>query len=70
MRYDIVAVERCPAWSRRLPSSSNWSGRRGDAQRERRARATARAAQFSWSANAERAAQAYRELLDRAKPRT
>ncbi len=37
---------------------------------ERRARATAHASRFSWSANAERAAHTYRELLDRAKPRT
>ncbi len=41
-----------------------------DADRERIAAATARASQFSWSANTERTARAYRELLDRATRRT
>jgi glycosyltransferase involved in cell wall biosynthesis len=36
---------------------------------ERRALETAHASRFSWSANAERSAHTYRELLDRAKPR-
>jgi len=40
------------------------------AHREQRALAIARASQFSWSVNAKRTAQAYNELLDRARSRT
>lgn len=64
------AVGDVDAWSRAIVEVIRERDAGGSAHLERRARATAQASRFSWSANAERATQAYRELLDRAQPRT
>jgi glycosyltransferase involved in cell wall biosynthesis len=68
VRY--CAVGDVDAWSRAIAEVIRERDADGHAHLERRARATAHASRFSWSANADRAAHAYRELLDRAKPRT
>jgi glycosyltransferase involved in cell wall biosynthesis len=68
VRY--CAVGDVPGWSSAIAEVIRERDVDGHARLERRARATAHAARFSWSANAERATHAYRELLDRAKPRT
>ncbi len=68
VRY--CAVGDVDAWSSAIIDVIRERDANGDARLERRARATAHASRFSWSANAEHAAHTYRELLDRAKPRT
>ncbi len=68
VRY--CAVGDVDAWSNAIIEVIRERDADSRADLERRARATAQASRFSWSANADRAAQAYRELLDRAKPRT
>jgi glycosyltransferase involved in cell wall biosynthesis len=68
VRY--CAVGDGDAWNRAIIDVIRERDANGSADLERRARATAHASRFSWSANAERATHAYRELLDRAKPRT
>jgi glycosyltransferase involved in cell wall biosynthesis len=67
VRY--CAVGDVDAWSRAIVEVIRERDAGDRAYLERRSRATARASRFSWSANAAGAAQAYRELLDRAKPR-
>jgi glycosyltransferase involved in cell wall biosynthesis len=64
------AVGDVDAWSSAIVDVIRERDANGSAHLERRARATAHASRFSWSANAELTAHAYRELLDRAKPRT
>jgi len=66
----FCAVGDLDGWSRAIADVIRERDADGRAHLERRTRATAYASRFSWSANAERAAHAYRELLDRAKPRT
>jgi glycosyltransferase involved in cell wall biosynthesis len=66
----FCAVGDVDGWSRAIAEVIRERDADGRAHLEGRARATAHASRFSWSANAERAAHAYRELLDRAKPRT
>jgi glycosyltransferase involved in cell wall biosynthesis len=68
VRY--CAVGDVDGWRRAIADVIRERDADGRAHLERRARATAHASRFSWSANAERATQVYRELLDRAKPRT
>jgi hypothetical protein len=58
------------AWSSAIVEVIRERDAGGRAHLERRAHATAQASRFSWSANAEGAAHAYRELLDRTQPRT
>ena len=64
------AVGDLDGWSQAIADVIRERDTDSRANLESRARATAHASRFSWSANAERAALAYRELLDRAKPRT
>ena len=64
------AVGDVDGWSRAIAEVTRGRDADGRVHLERRTRATAHASRFSWSANAERATHAYRELLDRAKPRT
>jgi glycosyltransferase involved in cell wall biosynthesis len=64
------AVGDVEAWSSAIVEVIRERDADGHAHLERRALATAHASRFSWSANAERETQAYRELLARAKPRT
>jgi glycosyltransferase involved in cell wall biosynthesis len=68
VRY--CAVGDVDAWSRAIVEVIRERDADDHARLERRALATAQASRFSWSANAERATQAYLALLDRAKPRT
>ena len=68
VRY--CAVGDVDAWSSAIVDVIRERDANGRARLEKRALATAHASRFSWSANAERAAHTYRELLDRAKPRT
>jgi glycosyltransferase involved in cell wall biosynthesis len=64
------AIGDVDGWSRAIVDLIHERDADSRAHLERRDRATAHASRFSWSANAERAAHAYRDLLDRAKPRT
>jgi glycosyltransferase involved in cell wall biosynthesis len=68
VRY--CAVGDVDAWSSAIVEVIRERDAGGRAHLERRAHATAQASRFSWSANAEGAAHAYRELLDRTQPRT
>jgi glycosyltransferase involved in cell wall biosynthesis len=68
VRY--CAVGDVDGWRRAIADVIRERDADGRAHLERRARATAHASRFSWSANAERATQVYRELLKSAKPRT
>ena len=68
VRY--CAVGDIDAWSGAIVEVIRERDADSHARLERGARATAHASRFSWSANAERAAHAYRELLKIAKPRT
>ena len=66
------AIRYCPigdveTWSEVTAKTVKEQIARRDADREQLAAGTAHASQFSWSRNAERTAQAYRDLLDRAR---
>ena len=68
VRY--CAIGDLDAWSRAIVEVIRERDADSHPRLERRARATAHASRFSWSANAERAAHTYLELLKSARPRT